>query len=163
MVRVARNDIRSSLLSSHKRSQWPSDEAAWWISGGVCASWPRYDFGVAQLGRVTDDGAAELHARGRGGGFECCAKLWPRGHVGPQQDQPTRSASTSNPIVHAPNKNIYIPSGPIFKKNNALAVLPLVSWWIDIEALCAAPPETLAHSPSQMPLSCRVAPQAARS
>jgi len=27
-----------------------------------------------------------------------------------------------------------------------------------IEALCAAPPEALAHSPSQMPLSCPVAP-----
>ena len=31
------------------------------------------------------------------------------------------------------------------------------------EALCAAPPEALTHSPSQMPLSCPVAPQAARS
>ena len=31
-----------------------------------------------------------------------------------------------------------------------------------IEALCAAPPEALTHSPSQMPLSCPVAPQAAR-
>ena len=29
---------------------------------------------------------------------------------------------------------------------------------IDIEALCAAPPEALAHSPSKMPLSCQVAP-----
>ena len=29
---------------------------------------------------------------------------------------------------------------------------------MDIEALCAAPPEALAHSPSQMPLSCPVAP-----
>jgi len=29
---------------------------------------------------------------------------------------------------------------------------------IYIEALCAAPPEALAHSPSQMPLSCPVAP-----
>jgi len=27
-----------------------------------------------------------------------------------------------------------------------------------IEALCAAPPEALAHSPSQMPLSCLDAP-----
>jgi len=25
---------------------------------------------------------------------------------------------------------------------------------MNIEALCAAPPEALAHSPSQMPLSC---------
>ena len=32
-----------------------------------------------------------------------------------------------------------------------------------VEALCAAPPEVLSHSPSQMPLSCPVAPQAARS
>ena len=31
-----------------------------------------------------------------------------------------------------------------------------------IEALCAAPPESLTHSPSQMPLSCPVAPQVAR-
>ena len=29
---------------------------------------------------------------------------------------------------------------------------------MNIEALCAAPPEALAHSPSQMPLSCPVAP-----
>jgi len=28
---------------------------------------------------------------------------------------------------------------------------------INIEALCAAPPEALAHRPSQMPLSCQVA------
>ena len=34
---------------------------------------------------------------------------------------------------------------------------------VNIEAHCAAPPEALAHSPSQMPLSCPVAPQAARS
>ena len=33
---------------------------------------------------------------------------------------------------------------------------------MNIEALCAAPPEALTHSPSQMPLSCLVAPQAAR-
>ena len=32
----------------------------------------------------------------------------------------------------------------------------------NIEALCAAPPEALAHSPSQMPLSCPVAPQSQR-
>ena len=31
-----------------------------------------------------------------------------------------------------------------------------------IEALCAAPPEALAHSPSQMPLSCPVAPPSQR-
>jgi len=30
--------------------------------------------------------------------------------------------------------------------------------FIGIVALCAAPPEALAHSPSQMPLSCLVAP-----
>ena len=29
---------------------------------------------------------------------------------------------------------------------------------VNIEALCAAPPEALPHSPSQMPLSCQVAP-----
>jgi len=29
---------------------------------------------------------------------------------------------------------------------------------IHIEAACAAPPEALAHSPSQIPLSCPVAP-----
>ena len=34
---------------------------------------------------------------------------------------------------------------------------------VNIEALCAAPPEALTHSPSQMPLSCPVAPKAARS
>jgi len=33
---------------------------------------------------------------------------------------------------------------------------------INIEALCAAPPEVLAHSPSQMPLSCPVAPATQR-
>ena len=33
---------------------------------------------------------------------------------------------------------------------------------INIEALCAAPPEALAHSPSQMPLSCLVAPLSQR-
>ena len=33
---------------------------------------------------------------------------------------------------------------------------------VKIEALCAAPPEALTHSPSQIPLSCPVAPQAAR-
>ena len=33
---------------------------------------------------------------------------------------------------------------------------------INIEALCAAPPEALAHSPCQMPLSCPVAPQSQR-
>ena len=31
-----------------------------------------------------------------------------------------------------------------------------------IEALCAAPPEALARSPSQMPLSCPVAPPSQR-
>ena len=36
------------------------------------------------------------------------------------------------------------------------------SYFMKIEALCAAPPEALTHSPSQMPLSCPVAPQAAR-
>ena len=30
---------------------------------------------------------------------------------------------------------------------------------MNIEALCAAPPEALAHSPSQVPLSCPVVPQ----
>ena len=34
--------------------------------------------------------------------------------------------------------------------------------WIYIEALCAAPPEAYAHSPSQMPLSCPVAPPSQR-
>ena len=33
---------------------------------------------------------------------------------------------------------------------------------INIGALCAAPPEALAHSPSQMPLSCPVAPPSQR-
>ena len=33
---------------------------------------------------------------------------------------------------------------------------------INIEALCAAPPEALARSPSQMPLSCLVAPLSQR-
>jgi len=33
---------------------------------------------------------------------------------------------------------------------------------INIEALCAVPPEALAHSPSQMPLSCPVAPASQR-
>ena len=33
---------------------------------------------------------------------------------------------------------------------------------INIEAFCAAPPEALAHSPSQMPLSCPVAPPSQR-
>jgi len=33
---------------------------------------------------------------------------------------------------------------------------------LDIEALCAAPPEAFAHSPSQMPLSCPVAPPSQR-
>jgi len=33
---------------------------------------------------------------------------------------------------------------------------------MNIEALCAAPPEVLAHSPSQMPLSCLVAPLSQR-
>ena len=33
---------------------------------------------------------------------------------------------------------------------------------INIEALCAAPPEALAHSPSQMLLSCLVAPPSQR-
>ena len=33
---------------------------------------------------------------------------------------------------------------------------------INIEALCAAPPEAFAHSPSQMPLSCPVAPPSQR-
>ena len=32
---------------------------------------------------------------------------------------------------------------------------------MNIEALCAAPPEALTHSPSRIPLSCPVAPQAA--
>ena len=34
---------------------------------------------------------------------------------------------------------------------------------MNIEALCAAPPEALTHSPSQMPLSCPVALKAAQS
>ena len=33
---------------------------------------------------------------------------------------------------------------------------------INIEELCAAPPEAFAHSPSQMPLSCPVAPPSRR-
>jgi len=33
---------------------------------------------------------------------------------------------------------------------------------INIEALCAEPPEALAHSPSQMPLSCLAAPLSQR-
>ena len=33
---------------------------------------------------------------------------------------------------------------------------------LKIETLCAAPPEALTHSSSQMPLSCPVAPPAAR-
>jgi len=33
---------------------------------------------------------------------------------------------------------------------------------MNIEALCAAPLEALAHSPSQMPLSCPVAPPSQR-
>jgi len=33
---------------------------------------------------------------------------------------------------------------------------------MNIEALCAAPPEALAHSPSKMPLSCPVAPPSQR-
>ena len=33
---------------------------------------------------------------------------------------------------------------------------------INIEALCAAPPGACAHSPSQMPLSCPVAPPSQR-
>jgi len=33
---------------------------------------------------------------------------------------------------------------------------------MNIEALCAEPPEALAHSPSQMPLSCLVAPLSQR-
>ena len=39
---------------------------------------------------------------------------------------------------------------------------PPVGALMKIEALCAAPPEALTHSPSQMTLSCPVAPQAAR-
>ena len=38
----------------------------------------------------------------------------------------------------------------------------LVEENINIEALCAAPPEAFAHSPSQMPLSCPVAPPSQR-
>ena len=34
--------------------------------------------------------------------------------------------------------------------------------FINTEVLCAAPPEALAHSPSQIPLSCPVAPQSQR-
>ena len=33
---------------------------------------------------------------------------------------------------------------------------------LNIEALCAAPPEALAHSPNHMPLSCPVAPLSQR-
>jgi len=33
---------------------------------------------------------------------------------------------------------------------------------MNIEALCAAPPEALAHNLSQMPLSCPVAPPSQR-
>ena len=40
-----------------------------------------------------------------------------------------------------------------------ISVLPLS---LNIEALCAAPPEALAHRPSQMPLSCPVAPATQR-
>ena len=38
----------------------------------------------------------------------------------------------------------------------------LADWAINIEALCAAPLEAFAHSPSQMPLSCPVAPPSQR-
>ncbi len=43
-----------------------------------------------------------------------------------------------------------------------VAVEPSKIKIMNTEALCAAPPEALTHSPSQMPLSCPVAPQAAR-
>ena len=38
----------------------------------------------------------------------------------------------------------------------------LITIQINIEALCAALPEALAHSPSQMPLSCPIAPLSQR-
>ena len=38
----------------------------------------------------------------------------------------------------------------------------LCNYIMNIKALCAAPPEALAHSPSQMPLSCLVAPLSQR-
>jgi len=38
--------------------------------------------------------------------------------------------------------------------------MPVAS--MNIEMLCAAPPEALAHNPSQMPLSCPVAPPSQR-
>ena len=40
--------------------------------------------------------------------------------------------------------------------------LPASISTMNIEALCAAPPEALAHSPSQIPLSCPVAPPSQR-
>ena len=39
------------------------------------------------------------------------------------------------------------------------SLLTVVGPGIEIEALCAAPPEVPTHSPSQIPLSCPVAPQ----
>ena len=55
-----------------------------------------------------------------------------------------------------------LPGG--WKKNRTMTSRnsPLSKYFMKIEALCAAPPEALTHSPSQMPLSCPVAPQAAR-
>ena len=63
---------------------------------------------------------------------------------------PARS-SKSHP--RAPPPDPRLKPGPVFVASGGV---------INIEALCAAPPVALAHSPSQMPLSCPVAPPSQR-
>ena len=50
----------------------------------------------------------------------------------------------------------------LLKSHSVYAIFGGGAWNINIEALCAAPPEALSHSPSQMPLSCLVAPLSKR-
>jgi len=73
---------------------------------------------------------------------------------------PPKIQSRSNRFnVYRSDRTYKYPRGG--KRSDAAEFILLYSS-INIEALCAAPPEALAHSPSQMPLSCPVVPASQR-
>ena len=64
---------------------------------------------------------------------------------------------------HLPPENVVtVRTNCACHTSHAMMVSANTSPFMNIEALCAAPPEALAHSRSQMPLSCPVAPPSQR-
>jgi len=100
--------------------------------------------------------------------FGCCGP-WARGNITTANRQyagPTVGGSKPGSELESRHRAssysrfvevLQVPS-QVGDLGSAAAPVPL----INIEALCAAPPEASAHSPSQMPLSCPVAPPSQR-